>query len=143
MPVSRWSDALGVIWTSSTVPTHFFAEVAFHSGVRSEKSSLLEPSRGQHWGLPSGLVYQAPGFPSSLIVGEAAIEFLDRRHGGQIKEVAIWDEEFRRPMVEALGFLRDILELKTRFAPPIFGISSEPLTALETRRLTTVTEENT
>lgn len=133
MPTSPGSDVLGVIWIPSLFQTHFYAEVQFLSGARSAKSRLLEPVGARHVGLPGGLIFQAPGFPSCLLIGEEALGALDAFHGGTVKEIAALDP-FGRPCVDALGFLPELFTKGIRFAPPVFDCG-EPRVALETRRL--------
>ena len=133
---SKWSDVLGVLWVPSTLPTHFFARVAFMSGVLSAPSRLLEPVNPFAHGFTKSLIFAAPGFPSVLIIGDAAIELLDRRFEGRVKEAA-GEDPFGRPCVEALATLGSVLETGTKFAPPVFDtlMDPEPAMALDSRRI--------
>ena len=124
-----------MIWTPSILPTHFFAEIVFTSGARSAQSPILEPRNPGLHGFPRCLLYQVPNFPISLIIGDAAVELLDRRFGGTIKEVAICDE-FGRTCVEACGPLTSLFNDGTVFASPIFNTNPEPVRALEQRKCT-------
>jgi len=86
-------------------------------------------------GLPKCLLFQAPNFPVSLIIGAAAVELLDRRFDGAVKEVAICDE-FGRTCVEACGPLTSLFNDGVVFTSPIFNTNLEPLRALEQRKIT-------
>jgi hypothetical protein len=87
------------------------------------------------YGLPRCLLYQTPNFPMSLIIGDAAVEILDRRFDGAIKEVAVLDE-YGRCCIEAMASLSALFDEGTVYASPIFNTHPEPLAALEQRKYT-------
>lgn len=129
---------LGVLWAPTLFPTHYQCAVLFKDGFLSADSRILEARTFN--GLKSSSIFEAPGYPSVLCIGESLVELLDAMYPGRVKEAAVIDP-FGRICVEAKAANALAIDgvQPVLFTPPVFRIptnTEDPREALSKRRTT-------